>query len=83
MLTVEEPKRTGYEFIGWNTKKDGTGDMYEAGSRYEGEKTLTMYATWEKKKKTPLSVEENGEPISKIYRLSNRTAIAQSSKKCR
>ena len=54
--------------------------MYEAGSRYEGEKTLTMYATWEKKKKTPLSVEENGEPISKIYRLSNRTAIAEAVK---
>lgn len=80
VLTVEEPKRAGYEFIGWNTKKDGTGDMYEAGSRYEGEKTLTMYATWKKKKKTPLSVEENGEPISKIYRLSNRTAIAKAVK---
>lgn len=42
-------KRDGYEFAGWNTKKDGSGKAYAAGSTY----TLTsgddvLYAQWTK-----------------------------------
>lgn len=42
--------RDGYEFMGWNTKKDGSGKSYAAGSSY----TLTkgddvLYAQWKKK----------------------------------
>ena len=42
--------RDGYEFMGWNTKKDGSGKSYAAGSNY----TLTkgddvLYAQWKKK----------------------------------
>lgn len=42
--------RDGYEFMGWNTKKDGSGKSYAAGSSYtltEGDDVL--YAQWKKK----------------------------------
>lgn len=42
--------RDGYEFTGWNTKKDGSGKSYAAGSNYtltEGDDVL--YAQWKKK----------------------------------
>ena len=28
------PEKTGYKFLGWNTKEDGSGDMYQAGDLY-------------------------------------------------
>lgn len=47
--------RDGYEFTGWNTKKDGSGKSYAAGSTY----TLTdgddvLYAQWKKIEETPV-----------------------------
>ena len=76
VLTMDEPQRSGYTFIGWNTKKDGSGKMYMPGARYEGEQSLTMYAIWEKLDKSPLSLEENGTVAPKVYKLSNRTLIS-------
>lgn len=45
--------KDGYRFVGWNTKADGTGDMYSAGqmvSRLCEEKDgkVTLFATWVK-----------------------------------
>lgn len=39
----------GHGFVGWNTKKDGTGTMYQPGTEYNtGTKTsTTLYAQWE------------------------------------
>lgn len=42
--------RAGYTFTGWNTKKDGTGDSYEAGATVsalanKGE-AVTLYVQW-------------------------------------
>lgn len=37
--------RTGYNFIGWNTKADGTGIGYNDGATYLGE-SVTLYAQW-------------------------------------
>ncbi|MCQ2571181.1 MAG: InlB B-repeat-containing protein [Candidatus Saccharibacteria bacterium] len=44
----------GYEFIGWNTKADGSGDSYEDGQALTFEKggELKLYAQWEERKKT-------------------------------
>lgn len=50
-LGVNRFQRSGYTFVGWNTKKDGKGKTYKAG---EGVKTLTskaggsvtLYAKW-------------------------------------
>ena len=43
--------RDGYEFLGWNTKPDGTGTAYTPDAVYgseNGENDLTLYAQWEK-----------------------------------
>ena len=61
------PERSGYKFLGWNTKADGTGknltglywaewnkDRWNEGDWYELDgKKLTLYATWEKTADTP------------------------------
>ncbi|MDE6794085.1 MAG: InlB B-repeat-containing protein [Muribaculaceae bacterium] len=42
----------GYDFIGWNTVADGSGDSYAVGSEYvltSPTKTATLYAQWSKK----------------------------------
>ncbi len=44
--------RPGYEFIGWNTKADGSGTSYAAGSVISGQRdnsnAITLYAQWRK-----------------------------------
>lgn len=41
--------KTGYYFSGWNTKADGSGTTYKAGSQLElGSSDLTLYASWQK-----------------------------------
>ena len=42
--------RYGYKFIGWNTKKDGSGKSYNSGERVKSltkENEITLYANWE------------------------------------
>ena len=40
--------RTGFTYIGWNTKKDGTGDTLMPGDSMEiGHEDITLYALWE------------------------------------
>ena len=43
--------KKGYDFIGWNTKKDGSGTPYESGQSIsnlssKNGKTVTLYAQW-------------------------------------
>jgi uncharacterized repeat protein (TIGR02543 family) len=38
--------RTGYTFLGWNTKADGTGTDYATGGQYVGDDSITLYAKW-------------------------------------
>lgn len=45
-LTSAEPSRNGYTFAGWNTKTDGSGTNYLAGSVYAIDESLTLYAVW-------------------------------------
>ncbi|MFF2886635.1 InlB B-repeat-containing protein, partial [Paenibacillus sp. NPDC057967] len=41
-------EKAGYTFEGWNTKADGTGDTYAAGSTLTmGSANVTLYAQWE------------------------------------
>ena len=53
------PIRTGYTFTGWNTKADGTGTTYEAGSTYTIDADLELYAQWQIIT-TTLTVNPNG-----------------------
>ena len=58
--------RDGFTFAGWNTKADGTGDTYEAGSEVknltstDGE-IVTLYAIWNKNA-DPVSPEDPTNP---------------------
>lgn len=40
--------REGYDFKGWNTKTDGSGTAYAAGSSLTVKQSVTLYAQWEK-----------------------------------
>lgn len=39
--------RTGYEFIGWNTESDGTGDNYDENDTFDITEDITLYAQWD------------------------------------
>ncbi|MDR1804298.1 MAG: InlB B-repeat-containing protein [Treponema sp.] len=38
--------RTGYEFLNWNTKSDGTGDSHSAGAKITIKGAVFLYAIW-------------------------------------
>lgn len=40
--------RDGYEFLGWNTKSDGTGEIYVVNEEIKLDKNITLYAIWKK-----------------------------------
>lgn len=40
---------SNYTFEGWNVKRDGTGDFYVNGERFERKLRLTLYASWKEK----------------------------------
>ena len=41
--------REGYEFAGWNTASDGTGESCEPGDEFTVNESTTLYAQWKKK----------------------------------
>ena len=45
-LSSTKPTRTGYTFVNWNTKSDGSGTSYQSGSKYSSNESTTLYATW-------------------------------------
>lgn len=50
-LAANRFKRTGYKFVGWNTKKDGKGKTYKSGAEVKtltavAGGTVTLYAKW-------------------------------------
>lgn len=47
ILSPKAPVRAGYTFKGWNTKADGTGTSYSAGSELSVNADITLYAQWE------------------------------------
>lgn len=47
------PVRGGYDFIGWNTKPDGSGVSLSAGDEYDGNDGWTLYAQWAPKSIAP------------------------------
>ena len=53
------PTRTNYIFMGWNTKKDGSGKTYNAGETYSTNADLTLYAHWQGKAVT-VTLDGNG-----------------------
>ena len=45
-LTTAKPTRSGYTFVKWNTKADGTGTSYNSGASYTANAAVTLYAIW-------------------------------------
>ena len=60
-LTLRDgkPTRTGYKFVNWNTKKDGSGTPYNPGGTYKSNQASTLYAQWVKNT-YPISYDANG-----------------------
>ena len=53
------PNKTGYDFVSWNTKDNGTGTSYAPGAKYTANAAVTLYAIWKKKIYT-VKYDENG-----------------------
>lgn len=66
--------KAGYTFLYWNTKADGTGDTYNAGSQYTTNEAVTLYAIW-KKNNIPVFINVNGtiKQVEKAYYNDNGT----------
>lgn len=50
IILGNEFKKTGYKFVGWNTKADGSGTSFVAGDKIEYStynNNLTLYAQWQ------------------------------------
>ena len=45
-LSSTKPTRTGYTFVKWNTKSDGSGTNYSPGASYTNNAAVTLYAIW-------------------------------------
>lgn len=48
LKTIDADSREGYEFIGWNTKSDGSGRSYDEGEKIRVTSDLNLYAIYEK-----------------------------------
>ena len=50
-VSATKPTRTGYAFVSWNTKSDGTGTSYASGATLKTSANATLYAIWKKEVK--------------------------------
>lgn len=58
----DEPMREGYIFRGWNTKADGSGDVFTAATPLTS--SATVYAQWEKKAGSEGSTDPGNTPTT-------------------
>lgn len=54
------PTRSGFEFLEWNTKQDGTGTSYQPGAAYTNNSALFLYAKWRAKTAYTVTYNANG-----------------------
>ncbi len=52
-IKPEDPKRTGYEFSGWNTRADGKGDIWYFNKTTMPDQSVTLYAMWQPNQTLP------------------------------
>lgn len=46
-ITLYKPKKSGYTFLEWNTKKNGNGTSYDYDEEIKVKDDITLYAQWE------------------------------------
>jgi len=66
--------RDGYSFVNWNTKEDGSGTSYEAGSNITLDSNITLYAKWKDKSKQNISTANNAPTASGSSNSGGKTA---------
>ena len=60
ILSGDKMKREGYQFIGWNTKMDGSGESYDSGLKFNmPEGNIELYAQWQKLPEPETAPEES------------------------
>lgn len=69
-LTANKFKRTGYTFVGWNTKKDGSGTAFKNKAKVKNLTTksggkVVLYAQWKKTKYTITYKLKGGKNVAK------------------
>ena len=57
---MEDIARPGYDFIGWNTRRDGAGTDYAPGQEIHLTEYLYLYAKWEAKEPVTITYIYNG-----------------------
>ena len=69
-VSKDEPTREHYDFIGWNTEADGSGDSYKAEDTYtfandggNGGCVVTLYAQWSAEENI-VTYKADGQPVS-------------------
>lgn len=59
-LSSVKPVRSGYTFKGWTTSSGTSSISYQPGSSYYSDKSVTLYAVWEKNKvESSITLSEN------------------------
>ena len=53
----ENPVRSGFAFVGWNTKPDGTGEFVDKSYTVNGD--MTVYAKWSNKNQFTVTFDKN------------------------
>lgn len=48
-LSITEPTRTGYTFLGWSTSSSATTAEYISGAQFTKDENTMLYAVWQKK----------------------------------
>ena len=71
-MTTNGYSKTGYSFVGWNTRKDGSGTFYTDGASItnmatEAGTTITLYAIWEINTYTITFVTNGGTTVETMY----------------
>jgi len=64
-LTSSVPTRDGYDFVKWNTVRDGSGDDYLSGATYADDANLYLYAQWTAKTYT-ITYNANGAGVTNM-----------------
>ncbi|MBP2098484.1 leucine-rich repeat domain-containing protein [Enterococcus rivorum] len=63
-VSVEEPTRAGYTFLGWNTAEDGGGTMWDFEKNVMPAENITLYAQWKSTSENPSDLNKKSESKS-------------------